>query len=398
MLENAFSESDLEVLRSELRDKVADLEGLFLNLEQEYREDRSTLETVHLILRIAHSLKGSLGMVAQPQASDCMHSLETVFVAIREGKLFPMQKVFDLALASLDQLSRFAEQGEANESVFADLAQSWQRLEAKAEGKMVTGYTCLPFPLSTNEAEILRKAIRSGKHLFLIEKAIVSNLTKADYEGLPIYEDIASLGTLVARRPSFEDINRKQGERVLLLLIATSWSAPEMANQIFDPLSQVWLSKENRHTYRTDSQNPTLSCKAISSPIKTLVVEDDFTSRLLLQKIMSPLGEAHVAVDGKEALEAIKVALDTQEPYQLIFLDIMMPNLDGQGALRGLRQLEETKGITLGNGAKVIMTTCLADNGHVMAAFREQCDAYLVKPIDRANLLQQLQRLELLVG
>lgn len=126
------------------------------------------------------------------------------------------------------------------------------------------------------------------------------------------------------------------------------------------------------------------------------MVEDDFTSRLLLQKFLSPLGESHVSVDGEEALAAVKTDLASSNPYHLICLDIMMPKLDGQDALRGLRQLEEAHGISLGNGAKVIMMTCLKDSENVMTAFREQCDAYIVKPVARAKLLDQLHRLGLL--
>jgi hypothetical protein len=50
----------------------------------------------------------------------------------------------------------------------------------------------------------------------------------------------------------------------------------------------------------------------------------------------------------------------------------MMPNLDGQAVLRGLRGAEEQLGLTVGEGAKVVMTTCLKDSQNMMTAFREQ--------------------------
>jgi len=130
--------------------------------------------------------------------------------------------------------------------------------------------------------------------------------------------------------------------------------------------------------------------------LKSLVVEDDFTSRLLLQKMLAPYGEAHVAVDGEEALLAIQLALENNEPYDVICLDIMMPKLDGQATLKGLRQREENHGLPLGTGSKVVMTTALKDSRNVMQAFREQCDAYLVKPVDRKKLVEQLKRLGVL--
>jgi two-component system chemotaxis response regulator CheY len=46
--------------------------------------------------------------------------------------------------------------------------------------------------------------------------------------------------------------------------------------------------------------------------MKTLIVEDDFTSRLFLQKILSPYGECHIAVNGNEAVQAFQMATDNQ--------------------------------------------------------------------------------------
>jgi two-component system chemotaxis response regulator CheY len=121
--------------------------------------------------------------------------------------------------------------------------------------------------------------------------------------------------------------------------------------------------------------------------MKALIAEDDFTSRLLLQKFLSPFGEVHVAVNGAEALEAFREAKKGGEPYGLVCLDIMMPEMDGQEVLKEIRGLEEAAGINLGQGTKIIMTTALKDRVNVMTAFREQCDAYLSKPIDRQKLV-----------
>lgn len=121
--------------------------------------------------------------------------------------------------------------------------------------------------------------------------------------------------------------------------------------------------------------------------MKTLIVEDDFTSRLLLQTILSPYGECHVAVNGREAIHAFRLANTEGRSYDLVCLDIMMPEMDGHAVLRAIRAEEEAAGIAIGDGAKVIMTTALMDKDHVFAAFRENCDGYLVKPIEKAKLL-----------
>ncbi len=130
--------------------------------------------------------------------------------------------------------------------------------------------------------------------------------------------------------------------------------------------------------------------------MKTLVVEDDFTSRLLLQTILLRYGECHVAVNGNEALRAFLAAGEGGRQYDLICLDVMMPEMDGQEVLKEIRALEETEGIVYGKGVKIIMTTALGDPQNVFMAFHQLCDAYLVKPIDKAKLLSLLKSLNLI--
>lgn len=103
-----------------------------------------------------------------------------------------------------------------------------------------------------------------------------------------------------------------------------------------------------------------------------------------------------LAEDGGQAVEAVRVALKLGKPYDLICLDIMMPKTDGQTALKQIRELEEAKGIRSNCRAKVIMTTAHADRANVIEACQQQCDYYLVKPIDKARLLDELCELGLI--
>ena len=125
--------------------------------------------------------------------------------------------------------------------------------------------------------------------------------------------------------------------------------------------------------------------------MKSLIVEDDFISRILLQEFLAPYGETHVAIHGVEAVTAFSNAIATESPYDLILLDIMMPEMDGQETLKQLRAREANAGVMVGDGVKVIMTTALGDMSNKLQAIKEFCDAYLVKPIDRAKLLDLIR-------
>ncbi len=125
--------------------------------------------------------------------------------------------------------------------------------------------------------------------------------------------------------------------------------------------------------------------------MRALIVEDDFTSRLILQQFLSRYGECHIAVNGKEAIKAFQLAREGGAGYDLICMDIMMPEMDGQEALREIRKQEASARVPMANAAKIIMTTGLTGTKNVMTAYREQCDAYLLKPIDTNKLLESLK-------
>ena len=120
--------------------------------------------------------------------------------------------------------------------------------------------------------------------------------------------------------------------------------------------------------------------------MKALIVEDDFSSRLLLQELLKPYGAAHVAVNGVEALKVCEESIKKGELYDLICLDIMMPEMDGQTALKKIRSLEDTTGIGYSKRPKIVMTTALGDVKTVMGSFYELCDGYLVKPFTRGTV------------
>ena len=127
--------------------------------------------------------------------------------------------------------------------------------------------------------------------------------------------------------------------------------------------------------------------------MKTLIVEDDFISRNLLLKYLQNFGQCDMATDGHEALAAFIAALDNNEPYDLICLDINIPEITGDAVLSHIRSAEESRGIHGLNGTKVVMTTGLSDKDSILGAFRSGCEAYLLKPISRGKFLEQLSKL-----
>ena len=138
--------------------------------------------------------------------------------------------------------------------------------------------------------------------------------------------------------------------------------------------------------------------------MKSLVVEDDSATQKIMQRWLSEVSDCDVAVNGIEAVDAFSRAFAEGDPYDLICLDIMMPKMDGHQALEMIRQIERERGIENGiengiaalDGVKVIMTTALGDSKHVVSSFNEGCMAYIVKPVKKQSLFQEMEKLGLI--
>ena len=128
--------------------------------------------------------------------------------------------------------------------------------------------------------------------------------------------------------------------------------------------------------------------------MRVLIVEDDFGSRRILQAMLQKHARCDVVVDGQEAVDAFRISWEENDPYHCILLDIMMPNIDGQEALKQIREIESGIGIQGSDATKVLMITALEDPKNVVTAYYEgAADGYLVKPIDRQTLFGELEKL-----
>lgn len=130
--------------------------------------------------------------------------------------------------------------------------------------------------------------------------------------------------------------------------------------------------------------------------MRILIAEDDYVSRKFLYKFMSQFGECDITVDGMEAIEVFLMAVEEKHYYDLVCLDIMMPEVDGIKALKTIRKLEEEREVPEKFKTKIIMTTALNDPKGIFETFDLGSEAYAVKPIDTDKLIDVLKRLKLL--
>lgn len=129
--------------------------------------------------------------------------------------------------------------------------------------------------------------------------------------------------------------------------------------------------------------------------MRALIVEDEFLSRKVLRSFLMTLFDIDIVVNGREAVEAFKIAHTEGNPYDLILMDIMMPEVDGIEALQRIRAMEEENNYR--PKAKVIMTTALDDPQTVIKTFYDgEASAYIVKPVGKDKLYNELEKLGLI--
>ena len=115
------------------------------------------------------------------------------------------------------------------------------------------------------------------------------------------------------------------------------------------------------------------------------MAEDNKVNQVVARKVLEFLGQnVTLVANGVLAVEAV-----TAQQFDLVFMDIQMPEMDGFEATRRIRLLEQ------GTGTRVPIVAMTA---HAMEGYRERCvaggmDGYVTKPVDRKQLVQEMQRL-----
>ncbi len=131
--------------------------------------------------------------------------------------------------------------------------------------------------------------------------------------------------------------------------------------------------------------------------MKILIVDDSKSVRFLMEEMLSGYGKCDAAENGLLAVEAFESASESGEPYDIVFLDIEMPVMNGQEALLKMREIEEDKDIMELDETAIIMATSLSDSKNITDAIHGgEATSYIVKPLTREKIAEKLGSLGLI--
>jgi len=125
--------------------------------------------------------------------------------------------------------------------------------------------------------------------------------------------------------------------------------------------------------------------------MRVLIVEDNYVDRYIFEVLIKCYGEYDVAKNGNSAIIKFKEAHDDRNPYDLIFLDIMIPKLNGYEVLLTIREYENI--MKTSKLAVVVIVSALDDLDYIKKAFAEKCNAYITKPVSNETIKKTIKNL-----
>jgi signal transduction histidine kinase/DNA-binding response OmpR family regulator len=148
-------------------------------------------------------------------------------------------------------------------------------------------------------------------------------------------------------------------------------------------LKSVRLLEDASEALSSEPEVAVADLSAVRLPVRILLAEDSPDNQVLISTFLRKLGASIViAADGRQAVDRALAAQVSPEPFDVVLMDMQMPELDGYEATREVRQ----------HGFKqpIIALTANAMGGDEQRCLDAGCSDYATKPIDRRRLVAQI--------
>jgi osomolarity two-component system sensor histidine kinase SLN1 len=119
---------------------------------------------------------------------------------------------------------------------------------------------------------------------------------------------------------------------------------------------------------------------------RVLVADDNSTNIEVVSRMLKleDIYDVTIAKDGQEAYDVVKASMEKNEAFDVIFMDVQMPNVDGLQSTRLIR--------SMGYTSPIVALTAFSEESNVKECMDSGMNEFLSKPIRRPALKQVLQR------
>jgi len=178
--------------------------------------------------------------------------------------------------------------------------------------------------------------------------------------------------------------HRGDAARCQELGVAAYLLKPIRQSELREAIARVLVAKEQNGAIPLVTRYSLQDARDPLSSLRVLLVEDNAVNRLLATRLLEKRGHrVAVATNGREALDALE-----NESYDLIFMDVQMPEIDGIEATVAIREREKANG----NHQPIIALTAHAMKGDEERCLNAGMDGYLSKPIRPQELDEILEK------
>jgi len=334
-----------EAFVEESREEISGIEEGLLKLEHSYNDKG----LVRSIFRFAHNIKGNSSSLGLDKLSEFVHHYENLLDRILKGALKPDKRLINVLLNGVDILKEVIDDFQP-ETPPGDQRFDYSRCDELVE--VMESY-----------------------------KEAAPDKEAAPKEAAPDKK--------IPSRPSVIDAGRGSAA-------ASNTRTP------IDAGGRTPIDAGGR-TPSVSSDSKSMGAGTFSPPPdeinkrRFLIVEDDMISRKVMTSILAKYGDCDIAVNGQEAIEAFLAAYCNKKLYDVLYLDVKMPVMSGEEALRAIRGYEVDMGIPPSQEVKVVMTTSVDEPKEVMKIYyKGGCNDYLVKPVSKERIVGLLKKYGLL--
>lgn len=126
--------------------------------------------------------------------------------------------------------------------------------------------------------------------------------------------------------------------------------------------------------------------------MRFLIIDDDEAVHMYLTQLLSPYARIDAVFSGAEAIDKYKKAYEDKDSYDTVFMDILMPEMDGHEVTKKLRDLEKKMHVDGPEEFNLVMITSLKDTKNVSQAFfKGYASCYIVKPFNKVQVMNELR-------